>query len=151
MSARYYDSHPLQSNPNASAPHGRGWFNVSSPAEKKLVLGAEACLWGEHTNEAVMNVRVWPRTAVRYRGQTGLHTVVLQNRTSAHDSASSGLDVQLHRNACVCFTNRGWRKLYGVVTRVATRQKLTRGYSDTDAAWFNAVCLSRLSNQASAK
>ena len=65
MSARYYESHPLQSNPNASAARGRGWFNVSSPAAKELVLGSEACLWGEHTNEAVMNVRVWPRAAVR--------------------------------------------------------------------------------------
>jgi N-acetyl-beta-hexosaminidase len=31
---------------------------------QELVLGAEACLWGEHTNAAVMNVRVWPRAAV---------------------------------------------------------------------------------------
>ena len=27
------------------------------------MLGAEAALWGEHTNGDVMNVRLWPRAA----------------------------------------------------------------------------------------
>ena len=39
------------------------------------MLGAEACLWGEHTNEAVMNVRVWPRAAVRASKQTASHAL----------------------------------------------------------------------------
>ena len=60
---KYFESHPLESSDNATAPHGRGWFNVTSPEARKLMIGAEACLWGEHTNAAVMNVRVWPRAA----------------------------------------------------------------------------------------
>ena len=34
---RYYESHPLLSNPNVSAPHGRGWYNISTPAQQQLV------------------------------------------------------------------------------------------------------------------
>jgi hypothetical protein len=37
---KYYESHPQVSNTNASAPHGRGWFNVSSP-----VRNTQLSLW----------------------------------------------------------------------------------------------------------
>ena len=60
---RYYTAHPLSSTTNASAAHGRGWFNVTADEEVKRVLGGEGCLWGEHTNSAVLNVRLWPRAS----------------------------------------------------------------------------------------
>jgi hexosaminidase len=60
---RYYTAHPLSSTTNSSAAHGRGWFNVTAADEVKRVLGGEGCLWGEHTNSAVLNVRLWPRAS----------------------------------------------------------------------------------------
>jgi hexosaminidase len=32
-------------------------------AERKLVLGGEVCMWGEHLNQLSIDSRIWPRTA----------------------------------------------------------------------------------------
>jgi hexosaminidase len=33
------------------------------PAEQKLILGGEVCMWGEHLDQRTIDSRVWPRTA----------------------------------------------------------------------------------------
>lgn len=60
---RYYQTVLLTDSDNASAPHSRGFYNIADPEQVKRVLGGEGCLWGDHTNGDVMNVRLWPRAA----------------------------------------------------------------------------------------
>lgn len=60
---QYHGAHPLSIITNASAPHGRGWFNITDPAQVARMLGAEGCMWGEHTNGDNLNLRLWPRAA----------------------------------------------------------------------------------------
>ena len=47
----YYLADPLPANTTLTAEQG------------KLVLGGEACMWGEHVNELSIDSRIWPRTA----------------------------------------------------------------------------------------
>ncbi|MBS1800382.1 MAG: family 20 glycosylhydrolase [Acidobacteria bacterium] len=47
----YYLADPL--------PAGNGL----TPEQARLVLGGEACMWGEHVNELSIDSRIWPRTA----------------------------------------------------------------------------------------
>jgi hexosaminidase len=47
----YYLADPL--------PPGSGL----SAEQSRLVLGGEACMWGEHVNELSIDSRIWPRTA----------------------------------------------------------------------------------------
>ena len=34
-----------------------------TPEQSKLILGGEACMWGEHINAGTIDSRIWPRTA----------------------------------------------------------------------------------------
>jgi hexosaminidase len=34
-----------------------------TPAERKLILGGEVCMWGEHISARTIDSRIWPRTA----------------------------------------------------------------------------------------
>ncbi len=34
-----------------------------TPEQEKLILGGEACMWGEHINAQSIDSRIWPRTA----------------------------------------------------------------------------------------
>jgi hexosaminidase len=34
-----------------------------TPAEQKLILGGEVCMWGEHLDQRTIDSRIWPRTA----------------------------------------------------------------------------------------
>jgi hexosaminidase len=34
-----------------------------TPEERKLILGGEVCMWGEHVYERTVDSRIWPRTA----------------------------------------------------------------------------------------
>jgi hexosaminidase len=34
-----------------------------TPEERKLILGGEVCMWGEHVYERTIDSRIWPRTA----------------------------------------------------------------------------------------
>lgn len=34
-----------------------------TPAERKLILGGEVCMWAEHLSERTIDSRIWPRTA----------------------------------------------------------------------------------------
>jgi hexosaminidase len=34
-----------------------------NPEERKLILGGEVCMWGEHLYERTIDSRIWPRTA----------------------------------------------------------------------------------------
>ncbi|KAJ2504954.1 Glucosamine-6-phosphate isomerase (Glucosamine-6-phosphate deaminase) (GNPDA) (GlcN6P deaminase) [Coemansia sp. RSA 2052] len=37
--------------------------NITDPAQKKLILGAEVALWSEQTDEQVVDARLWPRAS----------------------------------------------------------------------------------------
>lgn len=50
-SEEYYLADPLPAN------------NTLTPEQSRLVLGGEACMWGEHVNEVSIDSRIWPRTA----------------------------------------------------------------------------------------
>eukprot|EP01048_Picozoa_sp_COSAG05_P002047 COSAG05_NODE_76_length_21413_cov_40.065122_5_plen_136_part_00 len=102
---RYFSNHPLVSNANASQPHGRGWFNVSEggAAQEQKMLGAEGCMWGEHTNGDVLNLRMWPR-ATACVGHTLLSSLLCACPVEEGFSCSSGpvcvsLDLQDGRGA----------------------------------------------------
>lgn len=88
---RYFSNHPLVSNANASQPHGRGWFNVSDggAAQEQKMLGAEGCMWGEHTNGDVLNLRMWPR-ATACVGPTLLSSLLCACPVEEGFSCSSG-------------------------------------------------------------
>ncbi len=34
-----------------------------TPAQQKLILGGEVCMWGEHLDQRTIDSRIWPRTA----------------------------------------------------------------------------------------
>jgi hexosaminidase len=62
LSEPYYLDHTYSAGKMYSADPIPDDSNLS-PAESKLILGGEACMWGEMVNAETMDSRIWPRAA----------------------------------------------------------------------------------------
>lgn len=62
LSAPYYLDHMRSAEEHYTADPIPPWTDLA-PGQQDLVLGGEACLWGEHVNAETVDSRLWPRLA----------------------------------------------------------------------------------------
>lgn len=45
--------------------------NIKNPAQQKLVLGGEVCMWAEHIDASDIQQTIWPRAAAVFNLKSG--------------------------------------------------------------------------------
>jgi hexosaminidase len=81
---RFYDNEPCD--------------NIPDPALQKLILGGEACMWGETVDPSVLLATIWPRAAAVAER---LWSAAVASTTSASpampDGSPNDIHARLHR------------------------------------------------------